>query len=362
MTNIANKFAVDQVGIANTAPETVTSRAALEKVLGGPVESCSAPNAVAVEASGFNVFFETIHQAYDEHRPLRLSPDNLWLTIAQGFAAIIGKNPEKYRSYFVEHEGKKKIVISRPTFVCGNFNNDWAGCFDEFSSRIRAEIGEENHQMIVSNFSTTRDIEKAASEVVLMDAVQSYFEYVVFTDCGIPHITLTGSVEDWQKVVEMTRALTKFEGMEWWLDHVHPIVEQFARAAGGDVDLEFWQNIYKGFSMSGGTTASGHLLKLMPYLKMPGSNQKIVNPLLKTGAETDEWMQDGVSTSMMVQALSNVPFIWAYHGVDLDYQFLAGHVGVGYDEETGTLSPIIGWAVRPNPESKTEETSEEAAS
>jgi hypothetical protein len=263
--------------------------------------------------------------------------------ISQGFAAIIGENSEQYRKHFVEHEGKKIIRIFRPGFVQGNFDNDWRGCFSEFSDRIREEIGEGNHALIVSDFTTTGDLEKAASEVVLMDAMQSYFDYRVMTECGIPSITLTGTTEDWDKIVAKTRALSKFEGMEWWLDHVYPIVEQFARAVKGDVDLAFWQGIYKSFSGSGGITASGNLLKLMPYTKN-WQGKKVQNPLLGDGES------DGLSTSDMVQALSNVPFIWEYYGTDLNYQFLAGHVAIGFDEATNTMRPIIGWAVRPKPE------------
>ncbi len=42
-----------------------------------------------------------------------------------------------------------------------------------------------------------------------------------------------------------------------------------------------------------------------------------------------------------------MPFVWNYFGQLLDYELLSGVVAVQQDEETGCLSPKIGWAVRP---------------
>ncbi len=42
-----------------------------------------------------------------------------------------------------------------------------------------------------------------------------------------------------------------------------------------------------------------------------------------------------------------MPFVWNYFGQRLDYELLSGVVAVQQDEETGCLSPKIGWAVRP---------------
>ncbi len=47
--------------------------------------------------------------------------------------------------------------------------------------------------VFVCDFSTTGPIERAASEIVLMDAMQSYFDYVLQWICGTPEVTLLGS-------------------------------------------------------------------------------------------------------------------------------------------------------------------------
>lgn len=336
-------FAVSNVQSDGDAVRRTDLRSALEKVLAGKVESCSTPGASVVDHHGFHALFEAVHRAYDEHRSLVLSPDDIWLVVCQGFAACVNQDPEAYRSKFVAHDGKETIIVRRDEFVMGAFDNDWRGCFPEFSARIREHVGDQTHGLIVSDFSTTGDIERAASEVVLMDVVQSYFEFVVYTKCGIRNVTLRGTPDDWDSVAAKTRALLPFGGahLEAWLKAAIPVVEEFAKAARGEVDLDFWEELYKGRDSSGGIYANGYILRLFPYVRDSRGGALKANPLLSGGSS---W---GISVSSLPPALSCVPFIWDYLGTKFDYQFLAGHVAVDYDESTESYSPVMGWAVRP---------------
>ena len=59
-----------------------------------------------------------IFQAYNKHQHLCLTPDDIWLTIAQGVSQHINYNAEKFRYSFVNHEGKKKkIYLCRRYFT-----------------------------------------------------------------------------------------------------------------------------------------------------------------------------------------------------------------------------------------------------
>jgi len=53
----------------------------------------------------------TILHAYNNHQHLCLSPNDVWLTIAQGVSHHINFNAERFRHYFVNHKGKKKILV-----------------------------------------------------------------------------------------------------------------------------------------------------------------------------------------------------------------------------------------------------------
>ena len=111
--------------------------------------------------------------AFYGHHPLCLSPDVIWITIVQGLSFHVNLNSEKYRNFFVDFEGKKKISISRADFVKGSPSNDWAGVFPDFASEIAQHIGKDKVEIIECNFSTTTGVEQIASQIALMDAVRS---------------------------------------------------------------------------------------------------------------------------------------------------------------------------------------------
>src|SRR5689334_11391555 len=67
--------------------------------------------AMGASASSFspaheNGLLSAVHMAYAAHYPLVLSPDAIWLAIAQGFAQHVNANAERLRGKFVRYEGK----------------------------------------------------------------------------------------------------------------------------------------------------------------------------------------------------------------------------------------------------------------
>jgi uncharacterized protein DUF4419 len=54
----------------------------------------------------------------------------------------------------------------------------------------------------------------------------------------------------------------------------------------------------------------------------------------------------GFSAGSFPIGLAKVPFRWNYLERFFDMEFLGGFVGVAQDQETLTLRPEIGWAVR----------------
>jgi hypothetical protein len=337
-------FQVNRISPESIPLPTISAKVAVENLTTARVEACSTPDAKVIDALGFHPLIEAAHTASAGHYGLTLSPDDIWLTIAQGFAAIINADPESFRSHFVTHEGKQKISVQRDGFVLGSAENDWPSVFAEFSEKIAAQIGETNHGLLVADFSTTGPIERAASEVVLMDAVQSYFSYEVATVCGISSITLKGTVADWYAVKEKVRGLTVFgPRLDWWINGIYPILDQFIAAAEGHIDTYFWESIYKCKSESGGLSMDGWLLKLLPYTRDWNGN-RVVNPVVANDR--------GINASQLPASLSSVPFVWNYLGQEIDYLFIAGHTGVAQDEATLSVRPVIGWAVRPDTKAK----------
>jgi hypothetical protein len=296
---------------------------------------------LAIQQSLFHPVMESVHKSFAEHYPLTLSPDIVWLCIAQGFATHVNLNAEALRSRFVDHEGKKLIMIQRDFFVKGSPDNDWQGAFSEFSDKLAEYLGKKR-DLVVSNFSTTGPIEKATSEIVLMDAMKSYFKYVCRTCCGIPSITLLGVKEDWDNVCARAEALAEYD-LSWWTKSLLPVLRNIADSFGGTVNPDFWNSIYKLGGSSGGPYCTGWINTLFPYIE----NYKH-DPVKNSSAE--EWnkgarMGGGPTLDAYPSGLSKCPFKWQYHDITFDMEFLGGFVGTNQDENTFALTPAIGWGI-----------------
>ncbi|WP_437298561.1 DUF4419 domain-containing protein [Sorangium sp. So ce426] len=283
-----------------------------------------------------HAFLQAVHAAFDHHYPLVLSPDDIWLCIAQGFGVHVNLHAEELRRRFVRHEGQKTLSIQRPAFVKGSPDNDWPGCFAEFSDYIAEHVGKAR-DLVVASFSTTGPVERAASEVVLMSAMQRYFRYEVVTWCGIPEITLLGTPEDWRAIRRRAEVLAEY-GLTTWMRGLLPVVDEFvAVASGGAVNRGFWASFYKHRSTSGDSSVTGWINALFPYLEHEGIPRW--NPGVASWGTKSQ-------VGAFPKGLSLAPFTWQYLGKPIPMELLGGFIGISQDPQTWAVRPAIGWAVR----------------
>ncbi|MCB9741662.1 MAG: DUF4419 domain-containing protein [Alphaproteobacteria bacterium] len=340
---MAITFAVSDV---ERATERLRERPFAEVVAeraGGPLEAWPPDAPALLDASGLHPLIEAMLIAFHEHRPLVLSPDAIWLTLLQGFAQHVGLHGERLRVLFVEHTGKLTLKVRRDDFVMGNPGNDWPGAVEELVAQMRAHVGEFVDE-VVADFSTSDLAARTASHVVLMDTMQHYFSYEFETLCGIPEITLLGTPEDWTRIRERLDALAYYD-LEWWTDAVRPVLEAFERAAGGDVDPEWWRSLFKWKDKSGGPYVTGHVLKLFPYLMdLPrgggGAMQPYQNPHLR------ERQPRGVTTEAFPTGPGRAPCVWDHMGTRIPLELLGGLMGVRQHPDTLALEPVVSWALR----------------
>ena len=298
-----------------------------------------------VLCSGVHPFIGAAQVAFDRHLPLTLSPDHVWIVIAQGYAHHVRLDAEELRAQFVAHDDRETLRVRRDDFVRGASDNAWTEVFSEFSAQLKVRIGE-HHDRVVANFSTTDELARAVSQLVLMDAMGAYFSYRLDTRCGIPRVTLEGEPADWRALQERTASLRAF-GLGWWVEPLLSVLEYLVRAAEGEVDPDFWCSMYKLESVSGGPRITGWIHNFFPYLHSVPPGQFVRNEFLDSWPPTRErHLFNGPATDDFPRALSTVPFRWEYLGEALDMLFIAGFVGVAQDEQTGSVSPALGWAVR----------------
>jgi hypothetical protein len=331
-------FAVDEVAPATTALSETRMHEALASVI-GPMESCSNYHATVALAPGCQPLLAAVYKAFSEHRPLSISPDAVWLTIAQGVAHHMLVHGERLRSRFVAHSGRLKLSFATRGWTAGSPENPWHEAFAFWAAKIREHVGAVLHDALVCDFSTSGPVEQTASRIVMMDIFERYFHYDLVGICGIPEITLEGVPADWERLSEKVEGLAPFE-FDWWLEHLRPICGQFVRASQGDVDLSHWREVCKLRQAYGGDVVNGWVAKLFPYLRQfdngPCTRR---NPIFESG--------EGFQTRMGPLGFSRVPFTWTNEdGGERLMEAVGGLVGVAQDPESRALRPIAGWAVR----------------
>ncbi|RIB25848.1 hypothetical protein C2G38_1997231, partial [Gigaspora rosea] len=170
-----------------TIKESIVKQFKNKRVHAVSVDYDNSPNSkkTVLENPEFdNGFATAIFQAYNKHQHLRLSPDDVWL---------------------VKHEGKQEILVDI-TCIQGN----WPEIVNQFVLEADKRVEKiDLTQLLVCNFSTTSPSSLTASRILLLDMVKSYFSYRCGTLCGIPKITLEGTIEDWIKIQEKVMQLRK---------------------------------------------------------------------------------------------------------------------------------------------------------
>ena len=91
--------------------------------------------------------------------------------------------------------------------------------------------------MLEANFTTTNAISKVWSQIVIMDAMQKYFDYRYSILCGIPEIRLAGIKEDWIDIKKRTNNLVKLiPKFQNWVNILNGIFDQFINVFNGKID------------------------------------------------------------------------------------------------------------------------------
>lgn len=291
-------------------------------------------------------FFTGMVKAFADHRPVSFSPDLIWLLVSQAFSHNVNGNPERFRDRIVDFDGKVDLVV-RNDVELYDPRFDWVATVDSFAAKIEANTSNDVAKLITADFSTTGPVERLASEIVLMETTRAYFEFVVMRlGCGIPSVTLTGTVQDWQRVLDKALKLRDL-GAEDWIDGIIPILEQFVKAAGGNPDREFWKDIViqnKTRTLKGGgcsfespTELDGWFLKLMPYDKFG-----------KRAPEKVPHTYDDHAAQMASVPVRYVVFNPILQEADhiIDLQLSGGIAGFRADSITNCVSFEIGWSVR----------------
>ncbi|MBP5800436.1 MAG: DUF4419 domain-containing protein [Prevotella sp.] len=295
---------------------------------------------------GDDNFFKSLVMAYADHHPLVLSPDMVWLIISQGFSRYVNAHAEEMRDLLVFHEGKMELVVNSNNDVLSP-SGDWERLLNDFSICIANNTKGELADLMTANFTTTGITERIASQISLMDVVKKYFIYTnIAAGCGIPSITLNGSPDDWQKVLDKVRCLKKYR-LEEWASDLEVILKEFVKASKGKADKKFWRNIVKKIRVD--------QLKNEKRLCAPPKEVTYLDGwFLKFFPNTDGETPDSVMWDTdMPQEMVRVSFRHILTDPDtgepidtIPMQLWSGFVGIEENATTRALTPKIGWLAR----------------
>src|SRR5260221_4946648 len=188
--------------------EPLDRAASIRSLVDRPVEAfgCGARRLVSCDTA--NAFAKAAHDAFYDHHPLVIRPDDVWFCIVQGFALHVREHAGELRARLVSHEGKLKLTVTRTDFLLGR-DNPWPEVFEAFSEQIGDHVGALK-DLVRARFSTTTPMELAAFDVCLMDTFQGYFDYEILIGCGIPEITLLGMPYDCASMIPRVLRLAEY--------------------------------------------------------------------------------------------------------------------------------------------------------
>jgi hypothetical protein len=332
--------------------ETVDYVGKLRTALRRPIEATWLPTNPLVACDEDHALLSAFQLAFYRHLPLRLSPDAIWITLARGFALHVNEHAEEFRQRFVRHTGQETLTVARLDFVPGA-DNPWPEVFAEFSEQL-ADRTNGLASLVEADFSTTGPVQRAISHLMAMETFKSYFEYILMAGCGIPEVTLTGTIGDWQTLREKAQRFADY-GLHDWIEALDPILAQFELAKSGRPDVGFWRSLFRYNSGSGPAVMTGWANVLFPYF-LDENESLYPNPYLKDWKrrlEIDDrqgWRQrwenpQGIGLASIPTCFTSVPLKVSWGSQETAMRLVGGLLGVTQQAETLAVEPECGWAV-----------------
>lgn len=292
-----------------------------------------------------NSFAKGMMNAFANHWPVVLSPDVIWLLISQSFADYVNKYPKKVGKLIVDYDGMMKLTaLTSQDLMQESSLQLWEEVLDQFTKQIADNTKNGLAQVLDASFSTTGPTERLVSRMTLMSAVKPYFNYeVIYLVCGIPDITLTGTSDDWRQVRQKAASLRGY-GIDWWIDELDPILEQFIKASEGQADTGFWQDMVmkkrpgqiRYASCDGSETSEfdGWFLKFYPYdQKGRTPSQVKYNHPLRPEIVCVPFKYKVINPELDLE-------------MEYDLELWGGIVGVLQNPKDESITPQIGWMLR----------------
>ncbi|KAK7422658.1 hypothetical protein QQX98_001446 [Neonectria punicea] len=324
------------------SPRVTTPEALLEQASPKDFKNCerifqsSFPGSALAEnytSPSKNGFVWAAYHAYSDHHHLTIRPEDIWFAIVTQLSFHINANAEKLRSFFVEHEGQKKLEV----IVEGNRHTVDFGALAECMTHLISENVKdaELRSWVMPAFSTTTDTDRVVASVLFMGAMQKYFSYQMTMTCGIPSVTLLGEVADYENILARLDKLeqlgdepTRFAQM------LRPILRymifSFKEPTSPEV-ISFWNRIAsRDDKLSGYDFLCGWIIAFC-YWDAEGKPKFLRDseiPRFVQGCVLDGVIYPKVDTGDIPSGFTTVPVTVDDNGEIFECTMLAGFLGI----------------------------------
>ncbi|OQR94421.1 hypothetical protein ACHHYP_01325 [Achlya hypogyna] len=303
------------------------------------VQATPTESPLAASTSGFVL---GAIEAYNQHHDLVLRPDDVWLAIMIQFGLFVNGNAEELRSSLVKHDGQKELVVIRGgSLYTVDFGEMSVEMVDHMEEHL---VDPALKHWVLPAFSTTTDHDVIVGSVVMMASMKKYFTYKFILRCGIPNVTLLGTVADWEDIRARAAKLTTYgTDMAAWSAMLAPVLDQFVLAAKGEPDVPFWTRICSHYGGgSGPSYISGWISIFCAFDqdgKWQGGNKQVATC---DGVITTEFPV--IDTNDIPPGYLTVDVTIDDNGTEYKALMFAGHMAFAVEKAT-TIAPHLSWAI-----------------
>ena len=294
--------------------------------------------------------------AHSNHYPIRIKPDHIWLLIVQAFSNHVNANAEQLRTFFVNFSGQKTLTV--------NFNlsdisqvgkKDLESFAEQINVQIKEYIGDEVIDTLTPNFTTTDNNSTIICKISIMGAFKKYFKYEMhLCGCGIPYVILEGTAEDYEKILEKTKKLRKYE-FDWYIDRIIPHIEKMVEAKKGNIDVNYFKNIVQDDEttehVSGLSGIGGYDIKV-PLLKGWILSFFAYYSEVKYDNRAPRFKEDSIKVKdfeKLANQMLSVPFkiVNDIKNITYNMKYSVGFIGCDQNKKNEVF-PVTGWLVEPS--------------
>lgn len=188
-----------------------------------------------IEQTKGNGLFNMLQHGYSYHIPISIRPDDIANAVGCIWAKYIEHHAEELRSFFVSHEGKKKLTY----YSGGTYSRERLQEFmNGLTSLIKEDQDNDNMSWLEPSMTTTTDVDHFIRSTAQLSSQKKYYEYGCVLCCGFPKITLLGEEEDWDAIEFLIQSMpAPDDGLEKWQKRLLNTV-----AGMRSDDEEFWQS------------------------------------------------------------------------------------------------------------------------